>query len=73
MTAPDRYQGFLLAAIRYRIGHPEQRLGQAYFNALAEFDHDAAQAIHGTPLDPFYVDTVVPEFLVWLLAHWPPD
>jgi len=31
VTAPDRYQGFLLAAIRYRIGHPEQRLGQAYF------------------------------------------
>jgi len=66
----DRYQEFLRVAVEYRKAHPQQLLGQAYFNALSQFDHDAAEAIRSTPLDPFFGNEVLPDFRAWLRARW---
>lgn len=40
----------------YRRSHPEQRVGQAYFNALHQHFPQVADAIRGTDNDPFYRD-----------------
>jgi hypothetical protein len=38
----------------YIADHPEQRIGQAVFNVLAEVRPDLAERIRGTELDAFY-------------------
>jgi len=41
----------------------DERVGQAAFNTLVEFDVALAELIVGTNNDPFYKDDVVPDFL----------
>ncbi|MGA1718057.1 MAG: hypothetical protein ACO38Q_04595 [Aquiluna sp.] len=41
----------------------DERVGQAAFNTLVEFDAALAELIVGTNNDPFYKDDVVPDFL----------
>lgn len=65
-----KYGQYIAHVIKYREAHPEQRLGQAYMNALTQFDADASRAVHGTPLDPFFGDDVLGDFRAWLRARW---
>ena len=46
----------------YRARHPEQRAGQAYFNALHERHPDVANEIRATEFDPFHDDAIIPAF-----------
>lgn len=64
------YSAYLRRVETYNKEHPSQRLGQAMFNVLGEFDKDAERMIHGTPLDPFHGSEAVPDFLAWLQARW---
>lgn len=67
-----RYEEFLVFADSYRHKHPAQRRGQAHFNALTEWDPPLAEKVRGTPLDPFYGDEVIPDFLAFVRANWSP-
>lgn len=42
------------------------RWGQSLFNALSSIAPPLAALVQGTRLDPFFDDSNVPEFLVWL-------
>jgi hypothetical protein len=55
---------------RYRAAHPEQRMGQAYFNALHEVDPDIANSARGSAIDPFYNDAVMPEFMTFVAVRY---
>lgn len=57
------YDDYLTAAMAYWREHPEQRKGQAFFNALATERMDIADKLWSTDDDPFYVDTRLPAFL----------
>lgn len=59
---------FLVRAVR---DHPrEQRVGQWYFNLLAEARPDLAERVRGTDLDPFHRDDRLPAFLRYAVRHW---
>ena len=70
-TLPRRYYNYRIRVQAYMQEHPAQRTGQAYYNVLYEFDPEAAQQIHGTPLDPFLGGyETLSEFKAWLRARW---
>jgi hypothetical protein len=50
--------------------HPEYREGQLVFNALVEFDPEAAIGISGTSLDPFYDAGNIFVLLCHLYKQW---
>jgi hypothetical protein len=64
------YSAYLYRVEAYIKENPSQRLGQAMFNVLRDFDDDAQRSVHGGPLDPFHRREVVPDFLAWLQARW---
>jgi hypothetical protein len=47
---------------RYRREHPEQRIGQAAFNAVCKVEPEVANLVRATDLDPFYRDERLPAF-----------
>ncbi len=57
------YEEFLEAAMRYRYRYPEQRVGQAFFNALVKPHTGLAEQIYGTLMDPYYDNRNLPAFL----------
>lgn len=63
------YSEWVLYAYAYNRQHSEQRLGQAFFNALYEIRPELADSIRATPFDPFYNNDIEP-FLVYVLLHW---
>jgi hypothetical protein len=63
----DRY---LLEAVFYKAEHPEQRLGQAYFNILVRIRPLLAESIRWGALDPFHSDDRFPQFLNHVSAFW---
>lgn len=52
------------------IENMDWRLGQTYFNVLAEHRQDLSEKVRTQPLDPFHNDGVIPEFLEWLQENW---
>lgn len=50
--------------VNYNLAHPEQRKGQAYFNALSTAAPKMAEAVRGTDADPFYDDSRLPDFFL---------
>ena len=53
------------------LNKPNERLGQAYFNTLAEVRPDLAEKIRGKiDLDPYYQDTQLTAFLSYLSEVW---
>lgn len=46
------------------------RLGQTYFNVLADEFEALAKSINNTDLDPFYKDDRIPAFLEWWDNLW---
>lgn len=49
--------------------HPEERMGQCYFNALYAVEPELADEIRGTADDPFYDDGCIPEFMGLVCAR----
>lgn len=60
--SPRDYQEFLLAALRAYEDEP-WRMGQSYFNVLRERHPEIAEHYRGSMVDPFYNDSLIPEFL----------
>ena len=48
------------------IDHPDWRIGQCFFNALAHVAPWVAEDIRGTSLDPFYIEDNLPHFFLYL-------
>ena len=46
------------------------RSGQVYFNVLSDIRPDLSEQIRGWNLDPFHMDSVLPNFLEWVAANW---
>lgn len=55
-----------------RFRHPglDERKGQAFFNELLVVRPDLADKVRGTPLDPFYQDSRLEEFLLFVARNW---
>ena len=49
--------------------NPDERAGQAAFNALAVVEPEIADLARGREFDPYYTDERLPEFWTWL-AGW---
>lgn len=54
----------------YWKARPEQREGQAYFNALYMVRPELANSVRAGYLDPFYRDEKLSEFSSYLLENW---
>lgn len=50
--------------------NPNQRYGQALFNALHQERPDLSERIRATPLDPFYLDELISHTWDWILENW---
>lgn len=60
-----------LEEVRYRHAkNPDWRAGQTYFNVLTTSRSHIAEEIRGTMFDPFYDNSVIPEFLAMVFARW---
>lgn len=55
-----------VAVLNALVDHPEWRRGQTYFNVLYDLDPDLANEVRGTEFDPFYNDSICPDFARWL-------
>ncbi|NBR35837.1 MAG: hypothetical protein EBT80_00350 [Chitinophagales bacterium] len=80
ISAEIAYLGFKIAVLEaysyaLRKGNPDGiRLGQIYFNLLANRQPDIAAAIRGTPFDPFHkhrITQVVEQRVLELWARLP--
>lgn len=47
-----------------------ERKGQAAYNMLASIRPELARSINAGPLDPFYVDSILPDFFTHIEQHW---
>lgn len=54
---------------QYAEAHPEQRRGQAYFNAIHEVRPDLANAVRGSDRDPFYDDSRINAFIAYVYGY----
>lgn len=64
------FNDYLNLTVKLKRENPNWRTGQTYFNTLNQVRQDLADAIRGTNLDPFYVDSKVPQFLAYVCEHW---
>lgn len=51
----------------------EERVGQAFFNALVECNPSLAERIRGTWLDPFYDTARLNSTVRWVAENWPKE
>ena len=54
----------------YAAENPTYREGQVAFNVLQDMRSDLTIHAYGNYFDPYYVDTLLPEFLEWVEANW---
>ena len=52
------YQDFLVVVKQAEQENPQSRRGQVWFNTLQVYRPDLAYQLMGTPLDPFYRDSI---------------
>lgn len=68
------YDDYLTEAMAYWRAHPEQRKGQAFFNALASEHLGIAEPAWGEHWpggrDPFYRDDNLPSFLEYVRGQF---
>lgn len=64
------YYEFLEFSWRYYVQNRYQRKGQALFNALVKVHPGLAEKVRMTPLDPFYQDDRIPDFLTMIKGAW---
>lgn len=65
-----KFLKFYNGAFKYLKQFPELRQGQSFVNYLCDFDYDAYCSIVGSPIDLFYDDGVMVEFLRFLGDRW---
>lgn len=69
MANLDAYSMYIVDSMsRYRKGG--ERMGQAYFNTLAERRPEIANAVRGSSIDPFYNDAPLGQFLDFVMVRW---
>ena len=66
MNKISKYEEYLNDVYKYMKEYPEWRRGQTMFNTLYIKYPDLASSIRGTPLDTFYDNTRIEDFLIWL-------
>lgn len=59
----EEFLTYLREASAYIAENKHVRCGQAYYNVLYEVSPGIAASIDGTPLDPFFNDRAIPDFL----------
>lgn len=59
-------QSYLNLVVVTRAENPSWRKGQTYFNVLHDVRQDLAKRISGTPIDPYYEDCNLAQFLVFV-------
>lgn len=59
-----------MVADAFNSPHNDYRQGQAAFNTLYAVHPQLAEAVHFTDIDPFYNDSVLPDFYEWVNDHW---
>lgn len=64
------YDDYIVEAARETLKDPTLRRGQAYFNVLLDARPDLAEYVRSTILDPFYSDSIIPEFLAYVEGEW---
>lgn len=64
------FDEWMVYAWGYWKARPEQRKGQAYFNALEVHRPDIASGVRGTPVDPFFNDSQLVPFLDIVEESW---
>lgn len=52
------------------LANPSWRLGQSSFNTLQMLRPDLAEKVRGAALDPFYSDTNMQAFGVFVFENW---
>lgn len=57
------FNEYIVASMKSQRLYPEQRVGQTFFNTLANVDPMLTNEIKGSDLDPFYHDQRIPDFL----------
>lgn len=71
MNADYTIDDFHMEVLQFvRLEAPEWRIGQTYFNVLARRRPDLSEQIRSGPLDPFYRNERVPEFVAFLAENW---
>lgn len=60
------YEQFMRNVNDYRMHHPEQRRGQAFFNVLYVMYPALGNSVRGTEIDPFNDDERIPYMLDFL-------
>lgn len=60
----DAFDKYLINVDLYFREHPQQRLGQVFFNVLYLKHPRVAEVVRGTKNDPFHNDDVIPVFLI---------
>lgn len=63
----DKFAAF---AAEYALDYPEQRAGQAFFNALWEKRPDLYKQMTQTELDPFNLDERLPAAWAYVMDNW---
>ena len=66
------FDKFVAFAAEYAHDYPEQRAGQAFFNALWEKRPDLYKQMTQTVLDPFNIDARLPAAWEFVMDNWEP-
>jgi hypothetical protein len=61
---------FMKDSVQAFIKKNELRQGQAFFNFLNTYNHDLANKIRGTELDPYYSIDIAPAVHDFLIKNW---
>lgn len=64
------YADYLEAVGLTQAGLPNWRSGQTHFNVLCDMRPDLSERVRATELDPFHLDSRLPQFLAFLEAEW---
>lgn len=70
MTQTQTFSQWYGSTLAKMYAHPTQRPGQVFFNELYRARPDIADAIRGTRLDPFHLDTNLTLAVDYVLDAW---
>jgi len=74
MTEPKMsFEEFIVRASSYQINSKYERIGQAYMNSLHFHRPDLYDEVMEpglVPIDPFYDDKILPNFLAFIAERW---
>lgn len=64
------YQYLMVCMATYKGSHSTLRMGQVYYNVLYTYRPNLGTEVNGGDMDPFHIDSRIPQFLSWVEAHW---